>query len=86
MIAVEAFGISSNALLMALPSPRHVQATAQLLLFMMLSLTAAVSAAISYIKTALMKRNIKNTQPNHNQLHLLLWMSNAILISAAIQI
>lgn len=37
MIAVEACGISNNALLMGLPSPQRIQATAQLLLFMMLS-------------------------------------------------
>lgn len=85
MIAVEACGISSNALLMVLPSPQHIQATAQLLLFMMLPLTADTCAAIFYIKTALMKRNIKNTQPNYNQLDLLLRMSNAILMSATIQ-
>jgi len=36
MIAVEACGISNNALLMAMPSPQHLQAAARLLFFMML--------------------------------------------------
>lgn len=57
MIAVEACGISSNALLMALPSQQHVQAP----FVHDASLTADISAAIFYIKIALMERNIKNT-------------------------
>lgn len=81
MIAVEACGISSNVLLMAYNAYRLLLSYFSLWCF----LAADIYAAIFYINITLMNRNIKNTQPNHNQMPLLIWMFNVILISASIQ-